>query len=333
MVHLILGTLAFIGLATIESAVAVNWNGNNWALNCDFQGNDIKTVSTPGEQCGGTCANTKGCTHWSYVTPNICKLKSGAVSQNNAVASSANGASCGIPAATAQSNSNSGSSSSNSGALPGKTTRYWDCCKPSCAWPGKIPAGQAAPNQAVVKTCNVKDGVSVVDPNSQSACGSGPAVVCNSNVPIVVNSTLAYGFGVGKQPGLGEDKLCCACYKLVFTQAPLVGKAMIVQITNTGADVADGQFDLQIPGGGVGLFNACTKQWNAPQNGWGAQYGGVGSAAECNALPTQIRNGCQFRFGSWFQGANNPTMTYQRVKCPQQLTDISGCKRSDGPDQ
>lgn len=36
---------------------------------------------------------------------------------------------------------------------------------------------------------------------------------------------------------------------------------MIVQATNVGADVGEGQFDLAIPGGGVGLFNACTKQW------------------------------------------------------------------------
>ena len=28
---------------------------------------------------------------------------------------------------------------------------------------------------------------------------------------------------------------------------------MIVQATNTGADLAQGQFDLAIPGGGVGI--------------------------------------------------------------------------------
>jgi hypothetical protein len=41
---------------------------------------------------------------------------------------------------------------------------------------------------------------------------------------------------------------------------------MIVQATNVGADVGEGQFDLAIPGGGVGLFNACTKQWGKGEN-------------------------------------------------------------------
>ena len=70
---------------------------------------------------------------------------------------------------------------------------------------------------------------------------------------------------------------------------------MIVQATNTGADLAQGQFDLAILGGGVGicntqthsnsprsaiiltkrlLDNGCTDEWGAPAGGWGAQYGG-----------------------------------------------------------
>lgn len=58
---------------------------------------------------------------------------------------------------------------------------------------------------------------------------------------------------------------------------------MIVQATNTGGDLAQGQFDLAIPGGGVGicmfnecdlsggdllilpfLVNGCTDEWGAP---------------------------------------------------------------------
>jgi hypothetical protein len=41
---------------------------------------------------------------------------------------------------------------------------------------------------------------------------------------------------------------------------------MIVQATNVGSDVGEGQFDLAIPGGGVGLFNACTAQWGMDQS-------------------------------------------------------------------
>ena len=39
--------------------------------------------------------------------------------------------------------------------------------------------------------------------------------------------------------------------RLTFTSTSIAGKKMIVQATNTGADLASGQFDLAIPGGGV----------------------------------------------------------------------------------
>lgn len=99
---------------------------------------------------------------------------------------------------------------------------------------------------------------------------------------------------------------------------------MLLQVTNTGSDVGEGHFDLQIPGGGVGIFNGCSSQWGAPSGGWGAQYGGVSSASQCSQLPGQLQGGCNWRFG-WFQGADNPTVNYQKVACPSQLTSISGC--------
>ena len=102
---------------------------------------------------------------------------------------------------------------------------------------------------------------------------------------------------------------------------------MIVQATNTGSDVGEGQFDLAIPGGGVGLFNACTAQWGAPASGWGAQYGGI-SSDTCSELPSALQPGCKFRFGDWFEGADNPTVDWEKVTCPKALTDITGCVRS-----
>jgi len=101
---------------------------------------------------------------------------------------------------------------------------------------------------------------------------------------------------------------------------------MIVQVTNTGSDLSTSHFDIQIPGGGVGIFNGCSSQWGAPSDGWGARYGGVASAADCATLPAQLQAGCQFRFG-WFKNADNPTMTYKEVTCPTELTSISGCVR------
>lgn len=47
-----------------------------------------------------------------------------------------------------------------------KTTRYWDCCKPSCGWNGK--AHVTSP----VKTC-AKNGVTVIHNNIQSGCAAG----------------------------------------------------------------------------------------------------------------------------------------------------------------
>lgn len=102
---------------------------------------------------------------------------------------------------------------------------------------------------------------------------------------------------------------------------------MIVQATNTGTDVGEGQFDLAIPGGGVGIFNACTDQWGAPSSGWGAQYGGL-SSDTCSELPKELEPGCSFRFGDWFEGADNPSVDWKKVTCPKALTDVTGCVRS-----
>lgn len=42
--------------------------------------------------------------------------------------------------------------------------------------------------------------------------------------------------------------------RLDFTSGPVTGKSMIVQVTNTGNDLGDNQFDLAIPGGGQGAL-------------------------------------------------------------------------------
>jgi len=38
----------------------IQWNGNNWAMSCDFRGNDLSNVRISGEHCGEKCAQTKG---------------------------------------------------------------------------------------------------------------------------------------------------------------------------------------------------------------------------------------------------------------------------------
>jgi hypothetical protein len=102
---------------------------------------------------------------------------------------------------------------------------------------------------------------------------------------------------------------------------------MIVQATNTGGDLGSNQFDLAIPGGGVGLFNACTDEWKAPSSGWGAQYGGI-SSNTCSTFPKALQAGCGFRW-DWFEGADNPEVEFERVECPAEIVAKSGCKRDD----
>ena len=62
---------------------------------------------------------------------------------------------------------------------------------------------------------------------------------------------------------------------------------------------------LQMPGGGFGLFDACTKEWNATPDVWGKTYGGSDTNT-CSAFPEKLHKGCGFRW-DWFMGADNPT--------------------------
>ena len=103
---------------------------------------------------------------------------------------------------------------------------------------------------------------------------------------------------------------------------------MIVQATNTGGDLGQNHFDIQIPGGGVGIFNGCAPQYGAPGDGWGSRYGGVSNDGQCGQLPGDLQAGCYFRF-NWFRNADNPSHNFHRVKCPRELTDRTGCVRSD----
>jgi uncharacterized protein YceK len=207
-----------------------------------------------------------------------------------------------------------------SAAEKGKTTRYWDCCKGSASWPGK--ASVTAP----VKAC-AKNGQTVVEPTVQNVCNGGQSFACNPNQPWAVNTTLSYGFAAARMAGKTESDISCACYALQFTSGPVTGKTFVAQVVNvTGAD--SNSFDLLIPGGGVGIFNGCQSQWGAPSDGWGARYGGVTSKSQCSQLPASLQPGCVWRF-DWFLNADNPEVSFRRVKCPAELIAKSGCKRTD----
>lgn len=117
----------------------------------------------------------------------------------------------------------------------GITTRFWDCCKPSCAWKAKADFNRP------VLSCSADDKPTDID--AGTGCNGGSAYQCSNQQPWKVNDTLSYGFaGVFIVPGLTggkiEDAWCCACYQLDFTSDPLKGKTLIVQASNTAYDVS-----------------------------------------------------------------------------------------------
>lgn len=235
-------------------------------------------------------------------------------------------------------------------------TRYWDCCKAHCSWAGNV-FGEVQP----LGTCN-KDDVKQNDPSITSACASpsyGAAFTCHDNIPWSVNSTHAYGFAA--VPATGD--VCGNCFELTFTgegrydtnagATALGGKVMTVQATNIGYDVNNEQFDIMIPGGGVGAFDACTYQWGVSTDQLGAQYGGFLTScqrqhgwnadhatykscvrAKCsevfggpNSQLSELYAGCIF-FVDWFEVADNPSLTYRQVTCPSDLVAVSGMSRT-----
>ncbi|CAF4746229.1 unnamed protein product, partial [Rotaria sp. Silwood2] len=162
-----------------------------------------------------------GCTDctWTQYNGGTCWMKSGAVSKSDAFSTSDSTMVCGVI--------NVGTT-----GQAGFTTRYWDCCKPSCGWPNKVSG-----SNAYVKSCR-RDGVTRwSDGNTVSGCDGGEAFVCNSQMPWAINDQLAYGFAAASIPGLTEQQRCCACYKLDFTSGPVVGKSRIGQVVNSGPDV------------------------------------------------------------------------------------------------
>jgi len=196
--------------------------------------------------------------------------------------------------------------------------------------------------------------------NVSSACSGGSAYMCYGLTPWAVSNTLAYGYAATPT---GSNS-CGKCYEVQFTgagqygadpgSAALKGKTMIVQSINVGGDVSQGQFDIMVPGGGVGQFNACSSQWGVSNSALGEQYGGLlatckkelgynASAAQyqsclrnkCTGLFTdarglgQLREGCLF-YVDWFQAADDPKMVYKEVSCPSAIQQKSNLRAGTG---
>lgn len=222
-------------------------------------------------------------------------------------------------------------------AEDGRATHYWDCCKPSCAWP----------DQGTAKSCTA-DNQTQSDPDEQSGCFGGNSYQCWSMAPWAVSDTLAYGFAAF------NAGTCGSCYQLEFTGSSSAGyedpgaaaishKIMIVQTLNRGG-IAQGQFDILVPGGGVGDFDACSSQWNA-HGDLGVQYGGFflecrqqnggnhDAAKQCarskceqtfaGGDQTDLLEGCLFWL-DWANMADNPNFKFGAVDCPAAIQAVSG---------
>ncbi|CAF0770288.1 unnamed protein product [Brachionus calyciflorus] len=65
------------GVITIANSNAIEWKGN-WAFACDFKDYNLKNERISGEKCGSRCAQTSGCTHFTWTSYNggTCWMKS-----------------------------------------------------------------------------------------------------------------------------------------------------------------------------------------------------------------------------------------------------------------
>ena len=168
--------------------------------------------------------------------------------------------------------------------------------------------------------------------------------MCWNDSPWAACDSLSYGFAAAS----AGNYVCGRCYQLQFDgnshnaganagAKSLQGKTMIVQVINNGGVAAD-QFDLLIPGGGVGVLNACSSSTNSQWGNnldLGAQYGGF--LAGCNGDKNCVQQKCMTTFAgkpdlqagcdwflNWFNAADNPSFTYKQVACPAAITQKSG---------
>ena len=167
-------------------------------------------------------------------------------------------------------------------------------------------------------------------------------MTCTSQIPFTIDGCSNLGFAFAAVPGYSP--MCGRCFLLTFTgtgkyetkanHEALKGKKLLVMASNIGYDVAGGQFDVMIPGGGVGIYNGCANVWSTA----GQQYGGLLSDCESSVgysgdLLTKRKNcliekcndefedhadglaGCLF-LANYMEAAGNPNHNYVEVECP-----------------
>ena len=263
----------------------------------------------------------------------------------------------------------------------GWNSRYWDACKPHCSWISDGQEGKTdtttqesyVAGMTTARNCNIHDvevptftlGHAVQKywfgyEGTNSACGTAKekgVFTCTDMAPIQVTENLSYAYVAGP----ASQTTCGKCFHLQYngsfkdakennlpkaTHQALKGKHMVVMTSNIGHDVENGQFDLMVPGGGVGAYDALSVQVNGANVNWGAGFGGFltecqkreicgfDGSLECyqncvnkmcddafgNAGYPNLLRGCHW-FADWFMAADNPTYNWEEVECPQYLID------------
>lgn len=236
----------------------------------------------------------------------------------------------------------------------GHNTRYFDCAKPSCAWPKNLRLGARR-----TPFCTL-DNVPYNKPYQDGYACWSQAPWQDSADPL-----LSYGFVASPSSAAS----CGKCFEFEYTgkgrmrsddtgSQRLRGKRMIVQATTIGLDVAAGQFDVMLPGGGVGMFDRCTQQWGVNARGvdLGSRFGGFlarcqgcDNDGDCPSVPrtygrnkwtvygearTCVANLCATAFSEprfavlkracdwfvdWYEVADKPEMNYREVECPSAI--------------
>lgn len=341
----------------------------------DTKGNEIGTFDSETEIISlddGTVIENISLDSLTKITPEMVEEAKSARDRNTDISNSSSGDSTktttsnssnpqqtkkvdasGYPIANYEKLSNGGA-----GVTRGFATRYWDACKPHCSWPEKV--NQNANPYRIARSCSIKGEEIPAFTKSEdgtwlkgtvSSCDGGGAYTCIDMIPVAVNDTLAYAFGAA--PGANEQGTCGKCYQIQFTgegkygdkpaHKLLMNKTLIIMASNVGYDVSGGQFDIMIPGGGVGLFDALSKQIGVSKSELGQDYGGFYTTCEntlgADASVAQFKDcvaqqcksvfesknktlydGCMW-FVNWFEAANNPVTLYKEVECPQYLVD------------
>jgi hypothetical protein len=134
--------------------------------------------------------------------------------------------------------------------------------------------------------------------NPQVPAGSN-AYTCFDTAPMIINDTLAYAFVATHYNTLA----CGECARLQFntdwtydtnpriTHRALKGKTLIVIANNTGT-VDENQFDIMIPGGGLGANDCFSEQLGLAPKSYDLELGRVsgGLLSEC-IFGTEAQNG------------------------------------------